>query len=164
MAIDYFIKLDGIDGESEDKSHTNWIDVLSFSWGATQPGSFGHGQGGTVGKVSMSDFSFSMQTSKATPAMLKACASGKHIASAILVCRKATGDGGQMDYMTWTMKPIIVSSYQTGGSSGADIPIDSVSINYESVKIEYKTQTDTSGALSAVPSFEWNVSKNTPSS
>ncbi|MGH8012928.1 MAG: Hcp family type VI secretion system effector, partial [Candidatus Binataceae bacterium] len=87
MAIDYFLKLEGIDGESEDQNHKNWIDVMSYAWSANQPGTFGHGQGGTAGKVSMSDLSFQMLTSKATPAILKACAAGTHIASATLVCR-----------------------------------------------------------------------------
>ncbi|MGH7916467.1 MAG: Hcp family type VI secretion system effector, partial [Candidatus Binataceae bacterium] len=79
MAIDYFLKLDGIDGESEDQNHKNWIDVVSFGWSATQPGTFAQGQGGTAGKVSMSDLNFQMHTSKATPALMKACASGTHI-------------------------------------------------------------------------------------
>ena len=160
MAVDYFINIDGIQGESEDSAHTNQIPVLSFSWGATQPGTFGNGTGGTAGKASFSDFSFTMQTCKATTDLMAACASGKHIASAILYCRKSTGDGGQQDYMTWTMSPIIISSYHTGGSSGAEIPVDSVSVNYGAVNIQYKTQTDAQGSLSAAGTFKWDIKQN----
>jgi|SRR5579863_2390404 len=160
MAVDYFIKIDQIDGESEDAKHSKQIQVLSFSWGATQPGTFGNGTGGTAGKPSFSDFSFTMQTCKATTALMQACSTGKHIASAILTCAKTTGDGDPQDYMTWTLKPVIVSSYHTGGSSGAEIPVDSVSLNYGTVKIEYSTQTDTSGALQNAGTFGHDLTKN----
>ena len=160
MAVDYFIDIEGFDGESEDSAHKNKIDVLSFSWGAHQPGTFGHGTGGTAGKASFSDFSFTMQTSKATPKLMTACANGKHINKAVLYCRKSTGDGGQQDYMTWTFKPIIVSSYQTGGSSGQEIPIDSVSLNYGVVNIEYKTQATKGGALTTAGTFKWDLAQN----
>lgn len=160
MAIDYFLKIKGIQGESKDAKHTNEIDIHSFSWGASQPGSFAHGSGGTGGKVSMSDLSFTMASCKATTQLMAACASGKHIDEAIVYCRKSTGDGGQQEYMTWTFSPIIISSYHTGGSSGAEVPIDSVSINYGKVKVEYKMQVDDKGNLQAGTPFGWDLEKN----
>jgi type VI secretion system secreted protein Hcp len=160
MAVDYFIDIDGVEGESEDSTHNKKIQVLSFSWSSSQPGTFGNGTGGTAGKASFSDFSFTMQTCKATPKLMQTCASGKHLKQAILYCRKSTGDGGQQDYMTWTMKPIIVSSYNTGGSSGAEIPIDSVTLNYGEVNIEYKTQGDVQGSLTTAGTFKWDITKN----
>ncbi|MBV8454301.1 MAG: type VI secretion system tube protein Hcp [Deltaproteobacteria bacterium] len=160
MAVDYFLDIDGIQGESEDAAHKNKIQVMSFSWGASQAGRFGWTLGGSSGKASFTDFSFTMQTSKATTKLIQACASGKHIAEAKLYCRKSTGDGGPQDYMIWTMKPVIVSSYNTGGSSGAEIPIDSVSLNYGAVSIEYKTQGDKAGTLTTAGTFKWDVTKN----
>jgi type VI secretion system secreted protein Hcp len=160
MAVDYFLDLDGVQGESEDAAHKDKIQVLSFSWGARQPGNFGNTAGGSAGKASFADFSFTMQTSKATPKLMQACASGKHIAKAMLYCRKSTGDGGQQDYMIWTMSPVIVSSYHSGGSSGAEIPIDSVSLNYGAVNIEYKMQGDTAGSLTTAGTFKWNITQN----
>jgi type VI secretion system secreted protein Hcp len=160
MAVDYFLDIAGVDGESEDAQYKNKIQVLSFSWGASQPGTFGNTSGGSAGKASFSDFSFTMQTSKATPKLMQACASGKHIATAKLHCRKSTGDGGQQDYMIWTMSPVIVSSYNTGGSSGAEIPIDSVSINYGAVNIEYMMQGDTAGSMTSAGTFKWNITQN----
>ena len=71
-AVDYFLKLDGIEGESKADKHTNEIDVLSFSWGATQTGTFASGTGGGgAGKVSMQDFHFTMEHSKASPALMR---------------------------------------------------------------------------------------------
>ena len=160
MAVDYFLKIDGIEGESKDTSHSNQIDILSFSWGESQHGTFGQGQGGTAGKVSMQDFTFSMMTCKATPELMAACASGRHIKDAILYCRKSTGDGGQQEYMTWTMSPVMVSSYQTSGASGSDIPIDSVTLNYGKIKVEYKIQVDDKGTLQNTTPFGWDLEKN----
>jgi type VI secretion system secreted protein Hcp len=159
MAVDYFMKITGIQGESQDSKHKNEIDVLSFGWEAIQPGTFAQGSGGTAGKVAMSELQFTMQTCKATTELMAACASGKHIEQAILYCRKATGDGGQEEYMTWTLSPVIISSYQTGGSKDAEIPIDSVSLNYGKVKVEYKMQTE-KGTLQAGTPFGWNLEKN----
>jgi len=160
MATDYFLKIDGIPGESKDATHTNQIDILSFSWGESQPGTFGQGQGGTAGKVSMSDFSFMMTTCKASTELMAACASGKHISEAVLYCRKATGNGGQQEYMTWTMSPVMVSSYQTGGSSGSDVPTDSCTLNYGKIKIDYKIQVDDKGTLQSTTPFGWDLEKN----
>ena len=89
MAVDYFLKIKGIEGESFDAKHKNEIDVLSWSWGETQSGSHAAGGGGGAGKVSMQDFSFVMKVNKASPKLLLACANGEHIPEATLVCRKA---------------------------------------------------------------------------
>src|SRR6516164_3890694 len=139
-AVDYFLKLDGIEGESKADKHDKEIDVLSFSWGATQSGTFASGTGGGgAGKVSMQDFHFTMEHSKASPALMLACAQGDHIKSAILCCRKAGKQ--QQEFMKVTMSDCLVSSYQTGGSAGANvIPTDQVSLNFAKIEHEYKEQ------------------------
>jgi len=75
-AVDYFLKLDGIEGESHDSKHKNEIDVQSWSWGESQTGTHAGGGGGGAGKVSMQDFHFVMQNNKASPKLMLACASG----------------------------------------------------------------------------------------
>jgi len=93
MAFDCFLKIDGIDGESRDERHAREIDVLSFSWGETNSAGAGRGGGG-AGKVSMQDFHFTMRLNRASPLLAKACATGQHIKSAVLTCRKAGGSVG----------------------------------------------------------------------
>ena len=90
---------------------------------------------------------------------MKACATGQHIAKATLYCRKSTG-AKQDDYMIWTMQPVIVASYQTAGSSGAEVPVDSISLNYGKIKVEYKIQTDDKGTLATGGSFGWDLEKH----
>src|SRR5450759_953032 len=129
MAVDYFLKLDGIPGESQDHKHKDEIDILSWSWGESQSGTMSSGGGGGAGKVNMQDFHFVMKVNKSTPKLILACASGDHIKKAILTCRKAGKD--QQPFLTYTFTDVLVSSYQTGGSSSGDeIPMEQVSLNY----------------------------------
>src|ERR1043166_4955437 len=88
-AVDYCLKLDGIEGESQDAKHKGEIDLESWSWGETQTGTMHAGGGGGAGKVQMQDFHFVMKVNKSSPKLMLACASGEHIKSATLTCRKA---------------------------------------------------------------------------
>ena len=139
MAVDYFLKLDGIQGESQDKTHKNEIEIESFSWGATQTGTASHGGGMGAGRVSVQDFNFIMQVNKASPKLFLACAQGEHIKNAILVCRKAGKE--QQEYLKVTFTDLLVSSYQTGGAGGGGAtPIDQISLNFSKMEMEYKEQ------------------------
>lgn len=156
--VDYFLKIDGIDGESTDSKHKNEIDVLSWSWGETQSGTMAGGGGGGAGKVAMQDFHFVMKVNKASPKLLQACACGEHIKKAVLICRKAGKD--QQEYLKITLSDLIVSSYQTGGSSGSDIvPTDQISLNYSKIEFEYKEQK-ADGTLGGAVKGGWNLKEN----
>jgi type VI secretion system secreted protein Hcp len=138
-AVDYFLKVDGIDGESGDDKHKGEIELESWSWGETQSGSHAGGGGGGAGKVSMQDFHFVMRVNKASPKLMQACATGEHIPKAVLTCRKAGKE--QQEYLTWTFSDLLVSSYQTGGSGSSDVlPMDQISLNFAKVQVEYKEQ------------------------
>jgi type VI secretion system secreted protein Hcp len=144
-AADYFLKIDGIEGESKADKHTGEIDIESFSWGETQSGTFAVGGGGGAGKVSMQDFHFTMPVNKASPALFLACAQGDHIKNATLTCRKAGKK--QQEFLKVTFSDILVSSYQTGGSGGADVlPTDQISLNFAKIEVEYK-EYDATGKL-----------------
>ena len=142
-AVDYFLKIDGIQGESKADKHTDEIDVQSFSWGATQSGTFAVGGGGGAGKVSMQDFHFTMRVNKASPTVFLACAQGDHIKNAILTCRKAGRD--QQEFMKVTMNDVLVSSFQIGGAGGV-VPTDQISLNFAKIEVEYQEQ-DATGKL-----------------
>ena len=137
--VDYYLKIDGIEGESADATHKGEIDVESWSWGASNLGTSRSGGGGGAGKVSMQDFHFVMKMNKASPKLMLACATGAHIKNAVLTCRKAGGQ--QENFLVVTMTDILVSSYQTGGSGHGDIvPTDQIALNFATVKHEYKEQ------------------------
>lgn len=115
MAVDMFIKIQDIKGEAQDKKHKDEIDVLAWSFGVSQSGTTHMGQGSGGGKASFQDLSFTKYVDKSTPVLMLHCANGKHIPEATLYCRKAAGDE-PLEYITFVMKDIIVSSISSGGS------------------------------------------------
>lgn len=139
MASDFLLEIEGIKGESAVKGHEGALDIESFSFGVSNPGSFAGGGGGGAGKVSVQDFHFTTRISKASPVLFTRCATGEHIKKAVLYVRKAGGDQ-QQDYYTVTLSDLLVSSYQNGGSEGADVPVDQFSLNYSKIEIVYLPQ------------------------
>ncbi len=139
MASDYLLKLDGIKGESTDAKHKDEIEVESFSWGCTNPGSFSSAGGGGAGKVNFQDLHFTSRVSVASPNLMLACATGQHIKSAILTVRKAGKE--QQEYYIVKLSDMLVSSYQSGGSEGSNaLPVDQFSLNFAKIEFEYKSQ------------------------
>jgi type VI secretion system secreted protein Hcp len=155
---DYFLKIDGIEGESTDDKHKKEIELESWSFGETQAGTSSHGGGAGAGKVQMQDFHFTMRVNKASPKLFLACANGEHIKTAVLTCRKAGKD--QQEYLKWTFSNVIVSSYQTGGSGGNVVPVDQISLNFTKVETEYKAQKP-DGTLEGPIKTGYDVKANT---
>ncbi len=137
--VDYFLKLDGVEGESQDSKHKNEIEIESFSWGAVNMGTASHGGGMGAGRVQMQDFNFTMRVNKSSPTLMLMCATGTHIKNATLVCRKAGKE--QQEYLKVVFNDLLVSSYQTNGTGAAGvIPMDSIALNFSKVEFEYKEQ------------------------
>ena len=161
MAVDMFIKIDDIEGESSDDVHAGEIDVLAWSWGMSQSGTTHSGAGGGAGKVNVQDLSFTHYVDKASPNLMKMCCNGKHFEEATLVVRKA----GEMalEYMIITMKNGLISSVSTGGSGGEDRLTENVTLNFSEFKSEYVPQlADGSGDASVI--VGWNIAKNVDAS
>ena len=149
MPSSYFLKIDGIPGESLDSKHKDEIEVLSWSWGETHEGAVSSGGGAGSGKVAMDDLHVSTQ-------LLLACASGKHIKSAVLTGRKACK--GQMEYLTFSLSDVLVSGYQTAGSQ-AEAPLDSISLNFSKIEVSYKQQK-ADGSLAPAIRVGWDRKAN----
>ena len=157
-AVDYFIKFDGIKGESTDAKHKDEIDIESWSWGATNAGAARSGSRAAAGKVSLQDFHFVMRLNKSSPALMRSCATGQHIKSATLTGRKA--GKSQQEYLTFKFYDVLVSSYQTGGSESGDVvPTDQVSFNFAKIEIEYKVQKP-DGSLAPGDQFKFDLKAN----
>lgn len=155
-AVDFFLKLEGIEGESQDEKHKGEIEVQSWSWGASNSGSQAAGGGGGVGKVHMHDFSFTAPMNKATPKLMLACATGEHIKKATMVCRKA--GKGQQEYLKVTFTDLLVSNYQTGGHGDA-MAADQISLNFAKIEFEYKEQK-ADGSLGGAVKAGWDLKLN----
>jgi type VI secretion system secreted protein Hcp len=159
MAVDMFIKIDKIKGESKDKSHKGETDVLAWSWGMSQSGSFHTGGGGGAGKVNVNDISFTKWIDMGSTDLMLACCKGTHIPKAVLVVRKA-GDT-PLEYLTITMEKVMVTSVSTGGSGGEDKLTENITLNFEKVAVKYVEQTE-KGGEGAKPEIKWNIAENAP--
>ncbi|WDE14135.1 Hcp family type VI secretion system effector [Thalassomonas haliotis] len=157
MAVDIFLKLDGIEGESIDDSHAQEIDILSWSWGMSQSGTMHLGEGGGAGKVNVEDISFTKYIDNASHALMLRCASGEHIPNAKLTVRKA--GKVPLEYIIVTFTDCLVSSISTGGSGGEDRLTENISLNFAEVKFEYSKQKK-DGSGEAAKEFAWNIPKN----
>jgi type VI secretion system secreted protein Hcp len=148
-----------IKGETKDSAQkaAGDIDVLAWSWGASNSGSFHTGGGGGAGKASFQDISFTKYLDKASPAILIALAKGSHIPTAKLLVRKA-GEG-QQKYLEITMTNVLVTSVSTGGSGGEDRLTENVTLNFAEVKFEYFLQNE-KGATASGGVFNWDIAGN----
>src|SRR5262245_6114669 len=130
MPSDFLLIIDGIPGESKDSKRPKAIEIESYSWGSSNPGSSGSGGGGGAGKVAFADVNFTSKVSSASPALMQACATGQHIKKAQLIVRKQ-GDT-QQEYYIVDFEDLLVSSYQTADSY--PVPVDQFSLNFGSIK------------------------------
>jgi type VI secretion system secreted protein Hcp len=151
---DFFLKLEGIKGESTDAKHKGEIEIESFSAGLTNSGSFANapGAGGGSGKVSFQDIHFTKKVDSSSPLLMLACATGQHIKEATLICRKAGGD--QQEYLKIKLTDCLVSSFQQGGHGGDGtlIPVDQLGINFAKINFDYLPQDATGKVGNAIRS------------
>ena len=150
MAVDMFIKIGSIKGESKDSKHKDEIDVLAWSWGMTQSGSMHIGGGGGAGRVNVQDLNLTKWVDSSTPVLMKFCATGEHIDEITLTVRKAGKT--QLKYVKITLKKALVTSVQTGGSGGEDRLTENVTLNFASYEVEYTPQDDKGAGAAAITS------------
>ncbi len=157
MAVDIFLKLDGVTGEALDSKHEKEIDVLSWSWGMTQSGTTHVGGGGGAGKVAVQDLHITKYIDKATPTLQKFCANGKHMTKGTLTIRKA-GEN-PLEYLKIDMEEILVTSVSTGGSGSEDRLTENISLNFAKFVTTYTPQSKT-GAAEGKVEAKWHIAKN----
>lgn len=157
MAVDMFLKIDSIKGESQDDKHKGEIEVLSWNWGVVQTGTTHIASGGGAGKASVEDISITKYLDRASPILLKHCLSGIHIKEALLTVRKAGGK--PLEYVKMKMKDAIISSVRTGGAGREEQLTETLSINFANVEFEYVPQKADGSGDASIP-ITWNIAKN----
>ena len=157
VAERWFLKLDGIAGESTHASHKGEIDVESWSWGVSNSGSSsGGGGGGGAGKASFQDFHFVSRISKASPRLFTACASGSHIKEALLSGVRGAGKG--TDYLKYKLRDVLVTSLMQSDVD-TEPPVEQFSLSYSKVEWSYTPQSP-SGKLEPPVTAGWDVKAN----
>ena len=138
MAMDIFIKIGTLTGESRDKTHANEIDVLAWSWGMSNSGSAHLGGGAGSGKVNVQDLSFTKYIDASSNALINAACVGTHFPTVTLTVRKAGGT--PLEYVVITLTEVIITSVSTGGSGGEDRLTENVTLNFSKFKFSYQPQ------------------------
>ena len=157
MASDIFAKIGDIKGESPDDKHKGEIEVLSWSWGVTQSGTMAHGGGGGEGKANFNDFNFTHHIDKASPVLLKACATGEHIKEATITVRKA--GKGQQEFLIIKMNDILITGVAPSGAGDGAATAEHVALQFAKVDLEYKPQKQ-DGSLDAGVHFKYDIKGN----
>lgn len=160
MGYDFYLKLDGIDGECTDSKHQKWIEVVSYSGGVEQLGSI-HSAGGqsTTGRANFHDLSVVKYLDAATPKLRKYCAQGEHIKTGELQLCQATKD--KHPYMKYLLEDVVISSVRASGSGGgeAGLPTEEVSMRYAKISWEY-TPMNEKGQPQAAQKAHWSLKEN----
>ncbi|MEW6730064.1 MAG: type VI secretion system tube protein Hcp [Acidobacteriota bacterium] len=161
MAIDTFLKIEGIDGESTDEKHKKEIEVLSFSWSVSQPTSASPSTAGSLSaeRAQFGDLVIVKAIDKASPKLMEACCSGEHLKSARLEMCRAGGD--KEPYMEYKLTDVLVTSVRPGGSGhGETVPLEEISFAYGKIEWKYtKLNVETGKAAGAVPGG-WDLKLN----
>jgi type VI secretion system secreted protein Hcp len=164
MAFDAFMKIANVPGESTDSKHQEWIEILSFSHGMSQPSSASVSrQGGvTVGRVDMHDLSVVKALDKASPKLALACCKGEHFATVQIELCKAADP--KQKYMDYKLSDCIVSSVRPAGTShGAEeLPLEEVSFRFGKIEWNYTALDPKSGKPKGNVAAGWDLSKNAP--
>jgi type VI secretion system secreted protein Hcp len=152
---DYYLKIDGVAGESQAKGHEGQIDVEAFSWGATNNGT---ATKAGAGRVAFGDFSFAKLLDKASPLIFQFVAGGKHIPTVTLFGVSAGEQ--QLEYLKITLSDVVISSYQNSGSTGGP-PSDNFTVNFAKIAFDYKPQGK-DGKLGPAVHGGWDLKANKP--
>ena len=162
MAFDAFLKIDGVPGESQDEKHKDWIEILSYSFGASQMSSGSRSSGGAASaeRVNIADFSIVKALDKASPLIFKNTCMGNHIPSVVLELCRATGDKAK--YMEYKMADVLVSSVRPGGSAqgGESLPLEEVSFNAGRIDLTYVATDHKTGKGAGNVTAWWSQVEN----
>ena len=157
MASDIFAKIGDIKGESLDAKHKDEVELLSWSWGVSQSGPIASGGGAGQGKASFQDFQMTHVLDKASPNLLRACATGEHIKEATITSRKA--GKSQQEFLIIKMKDIIITSVHPSQNAGDGGLVENVSLKCAKVDLEYRPQK-ADGSLDVGLHFKYDIKAN----
>ena len=158
MALDMFLELKGVKGETRDDKFKGkgGVDILAWSFGVTNSGSAHVGGGIGSGKANFQDISITKYIDLSSAALMESVSVGTHFDEARITVRKAGGKNAQLDYYTIELKEVMVTSYQTGGSGGEDRLTESLTLTFAKVNVKYQAQNE-KGAAAGDTKFGYDI-------
>lgn len=161
MAIDVYLQIDGIKGESQDEKHKDWIEVTGVHWGVHQPRSATASTGGghTAERVEMSDISFSKLADLSSPILAQTCAAGKTIPKAKFEFFRADGNGERVKYFEIELDNVLVGMVKPHMGGDESFLTENVNLKYSKVKWKY-TQQKIGGGSGGNTAGGWDLATN----
>jgi type VI secretion system secreted protein Hcp len=147
-----------VKGESKTKGFEGWIEVLSFSWGGSNPSTIAQGGGAGAGRVDFSTLNLMLNMDASTVFAFKNMCAGKHFEKGKLICREAAGDK-PVEFFIAEYFLVFVDSVQMSGAQGGGKPTVSLSLSAGAVELTYNEQDDKGGATKHGP-VQWSIKKN----
>ncbi|WP_231876298.1 Hcp family type VI secretion system effector [Azotobacter vinelandii] len=162
MSTSMHLKIEGVQGESQESQHAAWLDIKSFTWGISQPGSLDSGGGGTPGRASFTDLHVVSYVESSAPTAFKKCANGTSLGTVELSCSRLS-DGDKMVFMTITLTNVLVTKADIKGVDRDDEQ-ERLLIEYAfqapEVEFGYTPQQD-DGSAGGEVTMGWNIPQNT---
>jgi type VI secretion system secreted protein Hcp len=160
MAVEMYLQIDGITGESQKSGVQGWIEVTSFSFGGSNPSGVLHGMGSGTGKWTPESFNIVKSVDAATPGLFALNASGGHQANAKFIARLSTGGSTTQTFFEYDMTEVYVDSITwTGSEASSGKPQENVSMSAKTHQITYTIQ-NADGSMGSPVIKGWDVSKN----
>lgn len=160
MAIDAYLQIGDIKGESLDEKHRGWIEVKNVDWGVTQPRAIAVSTAGghTSGKAEVHEVSFDKLADIASPVLFQTCAMGKTIAKAKFEFFRADGDGVRVKYFEIELENVMISTVHPNSGDGGLIT-EKVHLASSKIKLTY-TQQKISGGAGGSTAGGWDSAAN----
>lgn len=160
MAIDAYLQIDGIKGESTDDKHKDWMEVMHVAWGVHQPraATVSTAGGHTSGRVELSNIKFDKLSDIASPLLLQTCAAGKTIPKAVFEFMRADGEGKPVPYFRVELENVMISDVVPNSGDGGTIT-EHVQLAYSKIKWTYTRQSIRGGAQGSTAGG-WDLAGN----
>jgi type VI secretion system secreted protein Hcp len=156
-----YMKIAGIEGESTDESHKEWIDLLSFSHEINRE-SKASGAARTRGGATFGDIMVVKEVDKSTPKLQEAIAMGTAFPLVEIEFTRSVGERGEDTYLKYELKNVLVSSYSfSGAASGNPIPTDTISMTFKEIKVTYTQFDKETGERKGKVEYSWKVEEGT---
>lgn len=159
MGMEIFFTIDGIKGESTKSGAEGWIEIFSFSNGASNPSSVSFGTGSGAGKVDLSSISLQKQLDVSSPYLFANCCSGAHVDKGTMIVRESTGATTTQIYYQYDLTEVFIDSVSWGGAAGGGKPSESLSVSAKSIMVTYWPQ-NSDGTLGTQIPKGWNQTTN----
>ena len=160
MAVDAYLFIEGVKGESADSNHVGWIEITNASWGIKQPRSATASTAGghTAERCEHKTISLSKIADLASPILMQTCSAGKTWPKVRLEFMRADSDGKPIKYYEVELDNVIVASIDQVMHGGSGL-YDNFTLRYSKVKWKY-TQQKISGGAGGNTSGGWDLSTN----